>query len=155
LAKPIKKDDREHIEYVPTQVVTEFLRHEFRTEGGHRVKGIIYQSARNGKGKCCVLFVRNAISAATRRPGGRLTRRTGWRWWEPRHATTTREPSGSRNGERLRCGGHHRLGTSRRPIMPPMIALVYDGKSTPVRVRRPGERTEREMVSPADEKIVT
>jgi hypothetical protein len=59
LAKPIKKDGREHIEYVPTQVVTEYLKHFFRTETGHRVRGVIYQSPRNGGGKCCVLFVRN------------------------------------------------------------------------------------------------
>jgi hypothetical protein len=59
LAKPIQKDGREHIGYVPTQVVTEYLRHIFRAEGGYRVKGVIYQSARNGKGKCCVLFVGN------------------------------------------------------------------------------------------------
>ena len=58
-AKPIKKDGREHIEYVPTQVVTEYLRHVFRAENGHRVRGLIYQSARNGGCKCCVLFVRN------------------------------------------------------------------------------------------------
>lgn len=58
-AKPIEKDGREHIEYVPTQVVTEYLRHVFRTETGHRVRGVIYQSARNGSGKCCVLFVGN------------------------------------------------------------------------------------------------
>ncbi len=58
LAKPIKKG-RALIEYVPTQIVTEYLRHIFRTEAGHRVRGVIYQSARNGGGKCCVLFVRN------------------------------------------------------------------------------------------------
>ena len=59
LAKPIKKDGREHLKYVPTQVVTEYLRHIFRTDTGHRVRGVIYQSARNGGGKCCALFVRN------------------------------------------------------------------------------------------------
>jgi len=59
LAKPIAKDGREHIEYVPTQIVTEYLRYVFRTETGHRVRGVIYQSARNGGGKCCVLFFKN------------------------------------------------------------------------------------------------
>ena len=58
LARPIEKDGREHIEYVPTQVVTEYLRHIFKADGGYRVKGVIYQSSRNGGGKCCVLFVR-------------------------------------------------------------------------------------------------
>lgn len=59
LARPIKKDGREHIDYVPTQVMTEYIRHVFRTATGHRVKGVLYQSTRNGGGKCCVLFVRN------------------------------------------------------------------------------------------------
>jgi hypothetical protein len=59
LAKPVKKDGREHIEYVPTQVVTEYLRHVFRTETGHRVKGVIFSSARKKGSKCCVLFVKN------------------------------------------------------------------------------------------------
>lgn len=59
LAKPIEKDGREHVDYVPTQIVTEYLRHVFRTETGHSVQGVIYQSARNGGGKCCVLFVGN------------------------------------------------------------------------------------------------
>jgi RES domain-containing protein len=65
LAKPIKKDGREHIDYVPTQVVTEYLRHAFRAEGGYRVKGVIYQSARKGQGKCCVLFARNKACCET------------------------------------------------------------------------------------------
>lgn len=59
VAKPIKKDGREHIEYIPTQIVTEYFRHIFRTEGGSRVRGVIYRSSRNGNGKCSVLFVRN------------------------------------------------------------------------------------------------
>ncbi len=59
LAKPIQRDGREHIEYVPTQIVTEYLRHVFRTEDGPRVRGVIYQSSRNGGGKCSVLFVGN------------------------------------------------------------------------------------------------
>ena len=59
LAKPIEKDGGEHVEYVPTQIVTEYLRHVFRTETGDPVQGAIYKSARNGGGKCCVLFVGN------------------------------------------------------------------------------------------------
>lgn len=58
-AKPIKKNGRQHIEYVPTQIVTEYLRHIFRAEIGQRVRGVIYRSTRNGGGTCCVLFVRN------------------------------------------------------------------------------------------------
>lgn len=55
-SKPIKKDGREHIEYVPTQVVTEYFRHIFRDEGGDSIKGIIYPSARKKNGRSCVLF---------------------------------------------------------------------------------------------------
>jgi HEPN/RES N-terminal domain 1/RES domain len=59
LAKPIKKDGREHIEYVPTQIVTEYIRHIFRTDTGQRVRGVVYRSSRKKRGKCCVLWVRN------------------------------------------------------------------------------------------------
>lgn len=55
-SKPIEKDGREHIEYVPTQVVTEYFRHIFRNEKAEQVKGIIYPSARRKNGRSCVLF---------------------------------------------------------------------------------------------------
>lgn len=55
-SKPIKKDGREHTEYVPTQVVTEYFRHIFRDEERDVVRGIIYPSARRKEGKSCVLF---------------------------------------------------------------------------------------------------
>lgn len=58
LTRPIVKDGREHIEYVPTQVVTEYFRHAFERLSGERVNGIIYPSSRNG-GICCVLFFEN------------------------------------------------------------------------------------------------
>ncbi|MBY8861230.1 RES domain-containing protein [Nocardia sp. CA2R105] len=51
LGKPIIIDGREHIEYVPTQVVTEYLRYvpEFKGDG------ILFRSAQND-GVNCVLF---------------------------------------------------------------------------------------------------
>lgn len=51
LSKPVSLDGREHIEYVPTQVVTEYLRYvpEFA------VDGILFRSAQNG-GINCILF---------------------------------------------------------------------------------------------------
>jgi hypothetical protein len=55
-SKSIKKDGREHIEYVPTQVVTEYFRHIFRYERRRSIDGIIYPSSRKKKGKSCVLF---------------------------------------------------------------------------------------------------
>lgn len=55
-SRPIKKDGREHYEYVPTQVVTEYFRHIFRDEEGEPVKGIVYKSAVS-TGKSYVLFL--------------------------------------------------------------------------------------------------
>jgi len=55
-SKPIKKDGQEHIEYVPTQVVTEYFRHIFRDGSRDVVRGILYPSARRKTGKSCVLF---------------------------------------------------------------------------------------------------
>jgi hypothetical protein len=51
LGKPIVLDGREHIDYVPTQVVTEYL----RWIPDFALDGILYRSAQNG-GVCCVLF---------------------------------------------------------------------------------------------------
>lgn len=51
LGKPITLDGREHIEYVPTQVVTEYLRFVMP----QNVDGILFRSAQNG-GVNCVLF---------------------------------------------------------------------------------------------------
>jgi hypothetical protein len=56
ISKPIEKDDRVHIEYVPTQVVTEYFRLIFRDEKRKPIKGIIYPSSRLPGGKSCVLF---------------------------------------------------------------------------------------------------
>src|SRR5262249_20798669 len=45
LTAKIKKDGREHIEYVPSQVVTEYVRHRFTAQTGVSVRGIRYPSA--------------------------------------------------------------------------------------------------------------
>src|SRR5260370_18941889 len=57
LSAPTATDGLEHLDYVPTQVVTEWFRHVFTTEVGERVDGIVYPSARASGGICCVLFV--------------------------------------------------------------------------------------------------
>ncbi len=83
LCQPIERDRREHIEYVPTQVFTEYLRHlyietdetpsSWMNIGGHRVEpndntqdrkvptlqGLLYPSSRQSKGIACVLFMEN------------------------------------------------------------------------------------------------
>jgi hypothetical protein len=60
LAKPIARDGREHIEYVPTQIVTEYFRRVFQGPGETQLDGLIYQSARHAGGKAFVLFCENA-----------------------------------------------------------------------------------------------
>ncbi len=59
IAKPVARNGREHIEYVPTQVVTEFFRHIYRTGGGKKLDGIVYNSSKNRGGEACVLFCEN------------------------------------------------------------------------------------------------
>jgi hypothetical protein len=55
LSKPIKRDGRQDIEYVPTQVFTEFVRYVMKGPNGIPIHGIRYSSSRNGK-PCCVIF---------------------------------------------------------------------------------------------------
>jgi hypothetical protein len=60
ISQPISRDGAEHIEYVPTQVVTEWFRHIFTTDDGVRVDGLVYPSVRDASGVCCVLFADRA-----------------------------------------------------------------------------------------------
>ncbi len=55
LSQPIKRDGRQHIEYVPTQVFTEFVRHVMKGPSEVRINGIRYPSSKNGN-PCCVIF---------------------------------------------------------------------------------------------------
>lgn len=52
LSKPVQLDGREHIDYVPTQVVTEYLKQSTSA----KFDGILFRSAQN-EGVNCVLFV--------------------------------------------------------------------------------------------------
>jgi len=56
LAKPIQRDGYEHVEYVPTQVVTEYFRHRFATPDGDKLDGIQFASSRDGGSVSVVLF---------------------------------------------------------------------------------------------------
>ncbi|GIN23395.1 hypothetical protein J1TS3_45290 [Siminovitchia fordii] len=56
--KPVEKDGAEHIDYVPTQIVTEYLRHLYRTSNKQQINGIVYNSSKNGR-KAYVLFFEN------------------------------------------------------------------------------------------------
>jgi RES domain len=55
-SSPIERDDRIHIDYVPTQVITEYLR-DAKLGGDPPVEGIKYRSARRKEGICYVLFI--------------------------------------------------------------------------------------------------
>jgi hypothetical protein len=55
LGAPVTKDGREHIDYVPTQIVTEYIRHLYKHPDYGIVRGILYRSAK-GEGSCCVFF---------------------------------------------------------------------------------------------------
>ena len=59
LSMPIAGDRSVHVEYVPPQVVTEFVRTEFRHEG-LPLDGIRYRSARHEGGTSLVLFASQA-----------------------------------------------------------------------------------------------
>lgn len=53
------RDDRIHIEYVPTQVVTESLRTRFDPGHGEPLAGVLYGSSRNPGGVNVSLFIDN------------------------------------------------------------------------------------------------
>ncbi len=57
LIVPVVKDGREHVEYVPSQVVTEYLRYRFTDFEGSRILGMLYPSAQKPDGVSCVLFI--------------------------------------------------------------------------------------------------
>jgi hypothetical protein len=57
ISSPIARDGKEHLDYVPSQVVTEWFRHVFLDEDMRALDGILYPSARVPGGTCCVLFI--------------------------------------------------------------------------------------------------
>jgi hypothetical protein len=69
ISRPIARDDRVHVEYVPTQVVTEYLRTVTNVDN-QRIDGIRYRSSRRPSGSSLVLFVdqNHLILPADQRP---------------------------------------------------------------------------------------
>jgi hypothetical protein len=57
IRSPIERDDRIHIDYVPTQVVGEYLRCVFTDRSGEPIDGVAWGSARRLGGRSLVLFV--------------------------------------------------------------------------------------------------
>jgi hypothetical protein len=56
LTQPVARDDRVHVEYVPTQVVTEYVRHRLRDAVGGRIDGIVYRSSKAPSSNALVIF---------------------------------------------------------------------------------------------------
>ena len=56
IKKPIEKNGTEHIEYVPTQVVSEYFSLVFGLKNGECLDGILYPSAVHPSGRNLVLF---------------------------------------------------------------------------------------------------
>jgi len=57
ISQPILKDGHEHIEYVPTQVFTEYIKHVYREQERTSLNGILYKSTAGEGGINCVLFI--------------------------------------------------------------------------------------------------
>ncbi|PKH70889.1 hypothetical protein CXF96_14820 [Stenotrophomonas sp. Betaine-02u-21] len=56
ITRPVEKDGREHIDYVPSQIVCEYLAQSFAPEGSASIDGIVFPSATHGGGKNLVVF---------------------------------------------------------------------------------------------------
>lgn len=56
VSMPTAKDGREHIDYVPTQIFAEYVRHRLKVDDGEDIHGIMYPSAQAPGGRCCALF---------------------------------------------------------------------------------------------------
>ncbi len=56
LSRPVERDGAGHVEYVPTQIVTEHLRNVFRDYADHPVDWFVFASAQSQGGRCIVLF---------------------------------------------------------------------------------------------------
>lgn len=56
ITKPISEGEK--LDYIPTQVVTEYFRHVYKYNGQH-IDGIIYKSSKNIGEKCIVIFADN------------------------------------------------------------------------------------------------
>lgn len=57
VSKPLPSLAREDVDYVPTQIVTEFVRDVLGGRDGQSYMGIVYRSAARSEGLSCVLFV--------------------------------------------------------------------------------------------------
>lgn len=56
ISQPVAKNNHEHIDYVASQIVSEYLAKEFRTTDGHPINGVTYPSTIRPGGINVVLF---------------------------------------------------------------------------------------------------
>lgn len=56
LTLPVSKDVREHVEYVPTQIISEYFRYRFKTKDDENVLGLRYPSVKNESGINIAIF---------------------------------------------------------------------------------------------------
>jgi RES domain-containing protein len=56
ITAPVTRDGREHIDYVPSQVVSEFLAQVLETDDGKKLDGVVYPSAVLPGGRNLVIF---------------------------------------------------------------------------------------------------
>ena len=56
ISEPVRKDGNEHVDYVPSQVVSEFFAKVFRSAHGDEIHGMVYPSAVQPGGRNAVLF---------------------------------------------------------------------------------------------------
>lgn len=56
ISAPVVHDGGEHVEYVPTQVLTEYFRKHVSAPDGSPLDGIVYPSARRRGGRSLVVF---------------------------------------------------------------------------------------------------
>lgn len=57
VSQPLRPEDKQQTEYVPTQIVCEYLRHHWRTSKGQRPAGLMFRSARNPETLNVVYFI--------------------------------------------------------------------------------------------------
>ena len=92
LSRPIDRDGREHSDYVPTQIVTEYFRHQFRTVDGKHIQGILYPSSKREDGRCCVLFC--SQENCTEKPHDSWRKADQWLRFDPTSVTRLKDKTG-------------------------------------------------------------
>ncbi len=56
MTKDVSKDGKEHIEYVPTQIVTEYFKYIFNKNRKRRIEGLVYPSSKEKSSNATVIF---------------------------------------------------------------------------------------------------